>query len=94
MIDVYTPIRIYYDGGTDETYDIDNIIYSDDNIIVGKIIHPDFDEDVYVTINRKTKDVTSEYFRFYYAENYTPDYKFGVTISYKNIANITINKTK
>ena len=92
MIDVYTPIRIFDDTGRDESYEIDNIIYFDDNIIVGKIIHRDFDNDVYVLINRKSKEVTSEDFRFYYAENYTPDKQRGFCISYKNVANITINK--
>lgn len=92
MIDVYTPIRIYDDTGRDESYEINNIVYSDENIIVGKIIHPDFEEEVYVMINRKSKDVTSEYFRFYYAENYTPEEKFWITVTYKDIANITVNK--
>lgn len=92
MIDVYTPIRIFDDTGRDDTYEINNIIYSDDNIIVAKINHPDFPLDVYVMINRESKKVTSEDFRFYYAENYTPDEQFGICISYENIANITINK--
>jgi len=92
MIDAFTPIRIFDDTGRGESYEIDNMIYSDENIIVAKIIHSDFDHDVYVIINKHSSNVTSEDFQFYLAENYMPEQKIGITITYKNIANITILK--
>jgi hypothetical protein len=70
MIEINQDIRIYDDTGRGKSYEINNIIYSDDNIIVATIVHPDFDEIVYLTINRHTKFVISEHFQFYIAENH------------------------
>lgn len=70
MIELNQDIRIYDDTGCGETYDIENIIYSDDNIIVAQLVHPDFNESVHLIINRHTRVVSCEQLEFYYAENY------------------------
>ena len=92
MVTINKPIRIFDDTGKRDSYDIDNIIYSDDYIITAKIDSPDFDNPVYVIINKHSGNVMSEDLRFYIAENYTPEGKFSIVREYTN--NLTINVIK
>lgn len=70
MIEIDEDIRIYDDTGRGETYDIEKILYYDEDIIVAQLVHSNFDEPVHLIINRHTRVVSSEQLEFYYAHNY------------------------
>lgn len=70
MITTDKDIRIFDDTGKGDTYDINNIIYSDEYVITVKIEHPDFEQPVYACINKHSHKVSCDELPFYLAENY------------------------
>lgn len=70
MINLDQSIRIYDDTGRNPTYQIVDILFSNDDIIVANLEHPDFDEIIHLMIDRETRVVTSKNLPFYLAENY------------------------
>lgn len=70
MINPNENIKIVDDTGRGRSYEITDILYTNDDIIAAKLIHNDFDVPVYLIINRLSNVVICEQLDFYLAQNY------------------------
>jgi hypothetical protein len=78
-LDTNKKIRIYDDTGSGDTFEVTNILYEDNHIIIGEASDEEMRTDststwylknFKVMINRFTRKVVSFDFNFYLAENY------------------------
>lgn len=69
MIDWKKKLRIYDDTGSGDDFDVTNILFEDDDIIVAESENEWYEEPLKVMIYKKSRDVVSKELMFYLVDN-------------------------
>lgn len=69
MVDSNKKIRIYDDTGSGDSFDVKDILFEDDTLIIATVVNEWYSEPLKVMIEKESRVVLHSELRFYYAEN-------------------------
>jgi hypothetical protein len=70
MITTETKIRIYDDTGRGDSFEMTNVLYENENLILCNVMNEWYKNELSILIYKESCEVVSKELNFYLAENY------------------------
>jgi hypothetical protein len=70
MITTENKIRIYDDTGRGDSFEMTNVLYENENLILCNVMNEWYENELSILIYKESREVVSNELNFYLAENY------------------------